>query len=102
MKQQVVRAESEEFSFLSDSNSLELIHLQHQPVLGSEWGFSIIAGFSLLFVVTISHENVCLVQMKYLYFLLCWQVCCILFVQNHCPFVYFYNGEAGTEEGAVP
>lgn len=27
-------------------------------------------------------------------------VCCILFVQNHCPFVYFYKGEAWYRRGS--
>lgn len=100
MKWRVVRAELEEFSFSSSSNSLELIRLQHQPVWGCEWGFSIIAGFSSLFVVTISHQNVCLVQIKYLYLLLCSQVCCILCEQNHYPFLYFYKGEAWCRRGS--
>ena len=62
--------------------------------------FWISAENQSLFVVTISHQSVCLVWIKYLYLLLCSQVCCVLFVQNHCPFVYFYKGEAWYRRGS--
>ena len=79
LKRWLVRAESEVFIFVR----FRFLGANHSAYntnqsWGVNGGFSIIAGFSLLFVVTtISHQNVWLVWIKFLY--CCYALSCVVF-----------------------